>query len=67
MAAGAAQELGEGRGGRGFLGPRVLAEVETMSRGVQDVDKETFQRLLKVLLSSSTLGDMGIYMADFYR
>lgn len=47
MAAGAAQGLGEGGGGRGFLGPRVPAEVEAMARGVQDVGKETFRRLLK--------------------
>lgn len=47
MAAGAVQGLGEGGGGRGFLGPRVPAEVEAMARSVQDVGKETFRRLLK--------------------
>lgn len=47
MAAGAVQGLGEGGGGRGFLGPRVPTEVEAMARGVQDVGKETFRRLLK--------------------
>lgn len=39
-------ESGGGRGG-GFLGPRVPAEVEAMARGVQEVGKETFRRLLK--------------------
>ncbi|XP_050830483.1 COMM domain-containing protein 5 isoform X2 [Serinus canaria] len=52
MAAGAAQGLGEGGGGRGFLGPRVPAEVEAMARGVQDVGKETFRRLLKVTVNA---------------
>ncbi|XP_072785214.1 COMM domain-containing protein 5 isoform X2 [Taeniopygia guttata] len=53
MAAGAAQGLGEGGGGgRGFLGPRVPAEVEAMARGVQDVGKEIFRRLLKVTVNA---------------
>ncbi|KAF4789002.1 COMM domain-containing protein 5 [Turdus rufiventris] len=52
MAAGTAQGLGEGGGGRGFLGPRVPAEVEAMARGVQDVGKETFRRLLKVTVNA---------------
>ncbi|XP_058703981.1 COMM domain-containing protein 5 isoform X5 [Poecile atricapillus] len=52
MAAGAAQGLGEGGSGRGFLGPRVPAEVEAMARGVQDVGKETFRRLLKVTVNA---------------
>ncbi|XP_056347665.1 COMM domain-containing protein 5 isoform X2 [Oenanthe melanoleuca] len=52
MAAAAAQGLGEGGGGRGFLGPRVPAEVEAMARGVQDVGKETFRRLLKVTVNA---------------
>uniref|UniRef100_A0A8C3VCT1 COMM domain-containing protein 5 n=2 Tax=Passeriformes TaxID=9126 RepID=A0A8C3VCT1_CATUS len=52
MAAGAVQGLGEGGGGRGFLGPRVPAEVEAMARSVQDVGKETFRRLLKVTVNA---------------
>ncbi|XP_066195892.1 COMM domain-containing protein 5 isoform X2 [Sylvia atricapilla] len=52
MAAGAAQGLGDGGGGRGFLGPRVPTEVEAMARGVQDVGKETFRRLLKVTVNA---------------
>ncbi|XP_048175032.1 COMM domain-containing protein 5 isoform X2 [Corvus hawaiiensis] len=50
MAAGAAHGLGEGGGG--FLGPRVPAEVDAMARGVQDVGKETFRRLLKVTVNA---------------
>ncbi|XP_054070008.1 COMM domain-containing protein 5 isoform X2 [Rissa tridactyla] len=44
-------ESGGGRGG-GFLGPRVPAEVEAMARGVQEVGKETFRRLLKVTVNA---------------
>ncbi|XP_050757615.1 COMM domain-containing protein 5 [Gymnogyps californianus] len=54
-AAGAAYghgESGGGRGGGGFLGPRVPAEVEAMARGVQDVGKEAFRRLLKVTVNA---------------
>ncbi|XP_075018412.1 LOW QUALITY PROTEIN: COMM domain-containing protein 5 [Calonectris borealis] len=53
-AAGAAYGHGESGGGRGggFLGPRVPAEVEAMARGVQDVGKETFRRLLKVTVNA---------------
>lgn len=40
-------ENGSGRGGGSFLGPRVPAEVEAMARGVQELGKETFRRLLK--------------------
>lgn len=47
-AAGAAYGHGESSGGSGgFLGPRVPAEVEAMARGLQEVGKETFRRLLK--------------------
>ncbi|KAM4767883.1 COMM domain-containing protein 5 isoform 2-T2 [Cyanocitta cristata] len=52
MAAGAAHGLGEGGGGGGFLGPRVPPEVDAMARGVQDVGKETFRRLLKVTVNA---------------
>lgn len=47
--AGAAYGHGEsgGGGGGGFLGPRLPAEVEAMARGLQEVGKETFRRLLK--------------------
>ncbi|XP_071614184.1 COMM domain-containing protein 5 isoform X2 [Heliangelus exortis] len=45
-------ESGGGRGGGGFLGPRVPAEVEAMARVVQDVGKETFRRLLKVTVNA---------------
>uniref|UniRef100_A0A8C4UBQ9 COMM domain-containing protein 5 n=1 Tax=Falco tinnunculus TaxID=100819 RepID=A0A8C4UBQ9_FALTI len=44
-------ESGGGRGG-GFLGPRVPAEVEAMARGVQDIGKETFRRLLRVAVNA---------------
>ncbi|XP_068008260.1 COMM domain-containing protein 5 [Melanerpes formicivorus] len=44
-------ESGGGRGG-GFLGPRVPAEVEAMARGVQELGKETFRRLLKVTVNA---------------
>lgn len=48
-APGVAYGHGDSGGGRGgsFLGPRVPAEVEAMARGVQDVGKDTFRRLLK--------------------
>uniref|UniRef100_A0A8C3QTW2 Uncharacterized protein n=1 Tax=Cyanoderma ruficeps TaxID=181631 RepID=A0A8C3QTW2_9PASS len=52
MVAGVAQGLGDGRAGRGFLGPRVPAEVEAMSRGMQNVGKETFRRLLNVTVNA---------------
>ncbi|OXB59073.1 hypothetical protein ASZ78_011479 [Callipepla squamata] len=52
-AAGAVYGHGEsGGGGGGFLGPRVPAEVEAMARGLQDVGKETFRRLLKVTVNA---------------
>lgn len=38
---------GGGGGSGGFLGPRLPAEVEAMARGLQEVGKETFRRLLK--------------------
>uniref|UniRef100_A0A1D5PWF0 COMM domain-containing protein 5 n=1 Tax=Gallus gallus TaxID=9031 RepID=A0A1D5PWF0_CHICK len=52
-AAGAAYGHGESSGGSGgFLGPRVPAEVEAMARGLQEVGKETFRRLLKVTVNA---------------
>ncbi|XP_048815205.1 COMM domain-containing protein 5 isoform X1 [Lagopus muta] len=52
--AGAAYGHGEsgGGGGGGFLGPRLPAEVEAMARGLQEVGKETFRRLLKVTVNA---------------
>ncbi|XP_042732558.1 COMM domain-containing protein 5 isoform X3 [Lagopus leucura] len=53
-AAGAAYGHSEsgGGGGGGFLGPRLPAEVEAMARGLQEVGKETFRRLLKVTVNA---------------
>ncbi|XP_015716279.1 COMM domain-containing protein 5 [Coturnix japonica] len=52
-AAGAAYGHGESGGGSGgFLGPRVPAEVEAMARGLHEVGKETFRRLLKVTVNA---------------
>ncbi|XP_017669611.1 PREDICTED: COMM domain-containing protein 5-like [Lepidothrix coronata] len=53
MAAVVGHGLAEGGGGgRGFLGPRVPAEVEAMARALQDLGKDTFRRLLKVTVNA---------------